>query len=303
MKNIKLGFLTVLTTLLLISCGSDDDAPQIELRDPQEVYDEDLDSITKFLQTHYYNEEDFQNAPDDNNIEIEFFEMDAATSGQTPLSELVTTKMVRLGTIDYKVFVLNIRQGQGDGRPTFADSTLVEYKGSLLNGVQFDSSVNSVWFDLPGVVEGFAVGIEEFNDAAQIIPNSDGTISYKGSGTGAMFFPSGLGYFNRPQGIIPPYSPLVFRFKLHKVQVTDHDGDGILSRFEDLNGDGRFSSLNGADDTDGDTGLNYLDSDDDNDGIPTRLENADPNGDGNPSDARDTDGDGIPDYLDNRTEV
>lgn len=39
-------------------------------------------------------------------------------------------------------------------------------------------------------------------------------------------------------------------------------------------------------------------ADDDNDGVPTLLENPDPNGDGDFSDAQDTDGDGIPDYID-----
>ncbi|HEX9600343.1 MAG TPA: hypothetical protein VF985_02520, partial [Mariniflexile sp.] len=51
-------------------------------------------------------------------------------------------------------------------------------------------------------------------------------------------------------------------------------------------------------DTDDDDIPDYLDDDDDGDNVPTRLENPDPNGDGDLSDAQDTDGDGIPDYLD-----
>jgi hypothetical protein len=51
-------------------------------------------------------------------------------------------------------------------------------------------------------------------------------------------------------------------------------------------------------DTDGDGTPDYLDDDDDGDGILTADEGADPNGDGDPSDAVDTDGDGTPDYLD-----
>jgi CSLREA domain-containing protein len=51
-------------------------------------------------------------------------------------------------------------------------------------------------------------------------------------------------------------------------------------------------------DTDGDGIPNELDPDDDGDGIPTALENADPNGDGDPRDALDSDRDGQPDYLD-----
>jgi parallel beta-helix repeat protein len=73
----------------------------------------------------------------------------------------------------------------------------------------------------------------------------------------------------------------------------DSDGDGIRDQFEyDANNDSITS-----DDTDGDGLANYLDSDDDGDGLLTSLENADPNGDGNPADALQSGGIGTPDYL------
>jgi Mg-chelatase subunit ChlD len=71
----------------------------------------------------------------------------------------------------------------------------------------------------------------------------------------------------------------------------DDDGDGVPSKDEDTGGDG--NPVN--DDTDNDGIPNYLDTDDDGDGIPTKAE--DPNGDGS-SLNDDTDGDGIPNYLD-----
>jgi hypothetical protein len=74
-------------------------------------------------------------------------------------------------------------------------------------------------------------------------------------------------------------------------QDFDDDGDGVLSRDEDLDGDGDPRN----DDSDGDFLPDYLDSDDDGDGIPSSDEDTD--GDGDPSDD-DTDGDGVPDYLD-----
>jgi len=74
----------------------------------------------------------------------------------------------------------------------------------------------------------------------------------------------------------------------------DSDGDGIKDAFEfDVTGNNQ-----GPDDSDSDGKPNYLDTDDDGDGVATTLENADPNGDGNPADAKDTDGDTKPDYLD-----
>ncbi len=73
----------------------------------------------------------------------------------------------------------------------------------------------------------------------------------------------------------------------------DDDGDGVLTKNEDINGGGPTN-----DDTDGDGKPNYLDSDDDNDTIPSSNEGNDPNDNGDDEDAIDTDGDGIPDYLD-----
>ena len=72
---------------------------------------------------------------------------------------------------------------------------------------------------------------------------------------------------------------------------ADDDGDGILTRDEDLDGDG--SPVD--DDSDGDGIPNYLDADDDNDSVLTKNEDID--GDGDPTND-DTDNDGIPNYLD-----
>ena len=76
---------------------------------------------------------------------------------------------------------------------------------------------------------------------------------------------------------------------------ADSDNDGLFDGAEyDVNKD-----TFGPDDSDGDGKPNYRDVDDDNDGVPTLQEGADPNGDGNPSDALNYDGDALPNYLDN----
>ncbi len=123
--------------------------------------------------------------------------------------------------------------------------------------------------------------------------NPDGTIEWNNDyGVGAVFMPSGLGYFSRSQGGIPPYSPLVFTFKLHGMDEADHDRDGIPSWMEDVDEDGDV--LN--DDTDGNGIPNYSDADDDGDGTPTRDE-IEINEDGS-IDFTDSNDDGVPDYLD-----
>ena len=71
---------------------------------------------------------------------------------------------------------------------------------------------------------------------------------------------------------------------------ADTDGDGLE--------DGQEAGPSGpAQDTDNDGTPDVLDNDDDGDGVLTADEGADPNMDGDPSDAVDSDGDGTPDYL------
>lgn len=79
---------------------------------------------------------------------------------------------------------------------------------------------------------------------------------------------------------------------------VDDDGDGILTKYENYN-----NGTPADDDTDKDGKPDYLDTDDDNDTKLTINENADANGDGNPSDAKDSDGDKTPDYLDSVDDV
>lgn len=304
------NYLLMLTALFLITgCGDDDDDDGISIRDRGEVYEEDIAEIEDYLATHFYNYEEFEQNPGEN-LAIVFDVIEGDNADKIPLSQQVTETVLRRDDIDYRVFTLKVHEGGGDMQPSFADSVLVSYQVNLLDGSSADSSPNPIWFDLTSVVDGFMEAITQFNNAASIISNGDGTISITDPGIGAAFIPSGLGYFNQTQSGIPAYSPIIFRFQTAAVRVTDHDGDGILSKFEDLDGDRGFRTE--EDNTDDDTRTtsggfqvpryNYLDQDDDGDGILTINEQADPNGDGNPDDAVDTDGDGIPDYLDNRTE-
>ena len=77
---------------------------------------------------------------------------------------------------------------------------------------------------------------------------------------------------------------------------VDSDNDGLLDRYE-VGGDIRNPL-----DSDGDGIIDAVDYDDDDDGVSTLSEDADPNGDGNPDDAKDSDNDGIADYLDAYTD-
>ncbi len=78
---------------------------------------------------------------------------------------------------------------------------------------------------------------------------------------------------------------------------ADSDNDGLSDNYE------VGSSHQYPIDSDNDGLIDAVDYDDDDDGITTPSEQADPNSDGNPSDAVDTDKDGIVDYLDADTDT
>ena len=77
-----------------------------------------------------------------------------------------------------------------------------------------------------------------------------------------------MGYFNDAQTNISGYSPIIFDITLVSKNHADHDNDGLLSIYEDVNGNGDFWD----DDTDNDGTPNFLDLDDDGDGYTTREE-------------------------------
>jgi hypothetical protein len=202
--------------------------------------------------------------------------------------------------VDFTYYYIIAREGAG-ASPTVADSTLVKYKGQLLDGRVFDQSSHYLWQYLPMTIRGYFDGMTQLKSGTTVVENGDGTSTYSDSGIGLFVFPSALAYYSQSKGIIGQYDNLVFTLELGNfVPDTDYDRDGVPSILEDLNGDGILSN----DNTDEEEELksytpytaNHIDTDDDNDGIPTKDEIV-INPDGTIS-FPDTDGDGIPDYLD-----
>ena len=284
---------------VLISCSKDDDTPEpVPPRDRGEVELEDQEALQAYLETHFYNYEEFENPADDFDFKLEIDSISGSNSDKTPLiqSPKLITKNVTFAGVDYKLYVLKVREGAGERQAKFSDSTYVSYEGTLLDNTKFDGSVTPVWFDLTEVITGFSRAFEEFKGASGFTVRADNTINWnKDYGIGAVFMPSGLGYFATPPSPSPEisqYSPLVFTFDLYGVNEADHDRDGVPSWKEDLNDDKILSN----DDTDKDGRPNYGDDDDDGDFIPT-LEEIKVDGE-IVFPYPDFDEDGTPDYLD-----
>ena len=301
--------------LAMNSCKKDDEGGPVSvpIRDRAVQYEADLDSIEEFLSTHFYNYEEFEANPNTMDLQIVFDTIAGANSDKTPLLSQVISKTVSDGTsdVEYKLYYLKVREGLGE-QVHFTDSTYMAYKGTLINDTSFDSAPNPTWLTLLTTVQGFRDVMYEFKGATSFTENPDGTFTYSDYGIGAMFIPSGIGYYAQPPFGIPLYSPLIFRFDVFDVNEIDHDFDHVPSYLEDLNGDNTFTFED--DDTDGDDFANFVDVDDDGDGTLTRDEDLEPDpdpnvdsngdgildndiGDGDPTND-DTDGDGVPNYLD-----
>ncbi len=278
MKFFKIVFVCSLS-VFMIACDQQDAVPVTPTTPYAVQYPIDLAAIETYMKTHRINVVDNPGEPNDKDVTFTAVTSGDANSiwgsGTTPKSS-VLTKMVTFAGIEYKVYYLSLREGVGV-KPSSADKVLVSYKGSLLAGTTFTEVSNPDWLSLErtttsnslGAIRGFQEIIPLFKSGT-FVTNTDGTVSYTDFGSGVMFVPSALGYYNTPRdsSIIPNYSPLIFSFKLCGIEYQDNDGDGVLSIYEDLNSNGIYSD----DDTDGDGVYNYFDVDDDGDGYLTSTE-------------------------------
>lgn len=293
----KIILFLIITSAVFTSCKKDDDGG-VEVIPERDRAAEAIvaeTEIEEFLNTHFYNYEDFENPPPGFDYKIVFDSLVGDNADKTPLIDQVSSKQVfdRVEPdVVYTLYYLNVTQGEGES-PIFADDVLVTYKGQLLNLNTFDASDSPTKFDLPFTVTGFQQALVEFNAATSYVENPDGTLSFDGFGVGAVFIPSGIAYWLNPPTGIPVYSQLIFSFNLlNKTTDLDHDEDGVPSYLEDLNDNGYLAD----DDTDEDGVPNFIDEDDDGDGVLT-IEEIIINEDGS-IEFPDSNGNGTPDYLD-----
>lgn len=260
--------------LILVACSKNKNPIVTVIVDPVEQAAKDNDSLVKYLQTHYLN--------NDGNLYT-------IKNGERALIQDIITEEITFKTVAYKLYYLSESTGT-TLEPTRSDSVLVKYSGFLLDSTKFDSRTLA-WLDLTQVVQGWKYGFVHFKGGDKII-NADESLSYINNGRGYLFIPSGLGFGQGASGLIPANNPLIFKIELNDVRRADHDFDGIYSYLEDLDNDGEVAN----DDTNSNGFPNYLDGDDDGDTVLTKNEDA--NGNGTVFDD-DTDGDSVPNYLDN----
>ena len=260
-------FLLILT---VVSCEKDDNTVAAPPNDRGEQQVIDSISLKSYLSTHYYNSaavNSLANPRLEDLVITELLDGETLPINTTLLIDDVEQHSTTFLEVDYKYYILKIKPGEGES-PNFSDSVRVNYSGSLTNGSVFDSSTTPVVFDLVYVITGWSRVMPEFKTSGSYVSNPDGSVSFDGYGMGAMFLPSGLGYFSTYRSGIPSYSNLVFKFEIMQMEINDHDSDNIPSYME-VSESNEFDLLV---DTDENKVFNFNDSDDDGDGTATSDE-------------------------------
>ena len=123
--------------------------------------------------------------------------------GEEFLDSLKTDERVKISStgLHYKI----IEPGKLI-QPTISDTVRVHYKGTRIDGTEFDSSYKRgepVDFPLSGVVPGFSEGLMYIGEGGKII----------------LYIPSELAYGNnpRPGGVIQPGDTLIFECELVEI--------------------------------------------------------------------------------------
>ena len=103
--------------------------------------------------------------------------------------------------LQYKV----VTEGHGKS-PKATDTVLVHYRGTTIDGTEFDSSYKRnepISFPLNGVIPGWTEGVQLMKEGGKV----------------QLFIPSNLAYGSRGAGgVIAPDSTLIFDIELLKVQ-------------------------------------------------------------------------------------
>ncbi|VAW22772.1 FKBP-type peptidyl-prolyl cis-trans isomerase FklB [hydrothermal vent metagenome] len=134
-------------------------------------------------------------------VEAEFG--DAKKEGEKFLEENKTKKGVKVTESGLQYIIL--KEGKGD-KPSATSSVKVHYKGMLVDGTVFDSSLDKGMpstFAVNRVIKGWTEGLQLMSVGSK----------YK------FFIPQELAYgaFPRKGGKIPPFAPLVFEVELLEI--------------------------------------------------------------------------------------
>jgi FKBP-type peptidyl-prolyl cis-trans isomerase FkpA len=120
-------------------------------------------------------------------------------SGLT-LEEYIASNNLITKELDKGVHIVISNPGN-EIRPNINSKVVVNYRGALTNGVEFDAG-NNKEFQLANLIEGWRIGLKELGEG----------------GSCKLIIPPGAGYGSSSNGPIPANSVLVFDMDLIQVK-------------------------------------------------------------------------------------
>ncbi len=139
MKNLKFLLPIVALTLILVSSCEGDDSSQDNFIPARDRAEENIDStfeVERYLTTHFYNYEEFENPPAGFDFKIRFDTIADANADKIPLIQHpnIHFKMVQDRVnedVSYKLYYLKVIEGSGD-QPSFPDIVRINYEGTYV---------------------------------------------------------------------------------------------------------------------------------------------------------------------------
>lgn len=102
------------------------------------------------------------------------------------------------------VMMKYIEHGKGDVKPRSNNVVMVKYRGTLINGMEFDSNMDDGYpaaFRLKELIVGWQIVLTQMVAGDKVI----------------VYIPAEMGYGNRREGNIPGGSTLIFEIHLENV--------------------------------------------------------------------------------------
>lgn len=90
--------------------------------------------------------------------------------------------------------------GESERKPNTTDAVWVDYAGKYIDGTEFDSGTSTIFYlsGTGGIISGLAEGI----------------LQMRRGETFEFYIPQSIAYGDTQQGLIPPYSTLIFTITL-----------------------------------------------------------------------------------------